>query len=79
MADFVAERMNAMKKATTSKTARLQIANFMGCTGNEMMSLDEAKVKLNGVNGAGGIFALTDQATDGANYTLLSNILASLS
>ena len=71
--------MKAMKKATTNRKDKSQIANFTGCAGNEMMSLDEAKVKLNGVNGAGGIFALTDQATDGANYTLLSNILASLS
>ena len=40
MADLEAERTKAMKKATTSKTDMIQIANFIGCTGNEMISLD---------------------------------------
>ena len=55
------------------------ITDYVGMCNSVLTNLDEAEVKLNGVAGAAGLLALTDPTTDAANYTLLSNVLASLS
>jgi len=55
------------------------ITDYVGMTKSVLLTLDEAEVKLNGVAGVAGLLALTDPTTDAANYTLLSNVLASLS
>jgi hypothetical protein len=39
MAALYAERMKAMKKIITSRQDRIHITSFIGCAGNEMMSL----------------------------------------
>ena len=53
------------------------ITDYPGMTGSILLNLEEAQQKLGQT--IPGILALTDPTTDAANYTLLSNVLASLS
>jgi hypothetical protein len=53
------------------------ITDYVGMLQSVLLNLEEAKTKLNGINGAGGLVALTDAADP--NLATLQNILLSLS
>ena len=55
------------------------ITDYVGMTKSVLLNLREANVKLNGAAALEGLLAITDPTSDAANYTLLSNVLASLS
>lgn len=72
---------NGQKAATTANAINQAgpITDYPGMLQSVLTNLQEAKVKLGGIGGTGGLIGLTDSATDGTNLSLLQNVLASLS
>lgn len=80
IADLQTVASNGPSSVTTANSIAPAgpITDYPGMIQNLILELQEVKVKINGVAGTAGILALTDQSSDGPNYTLISTVLAAL-